>query len=90
MATTLDTVVAEIQRIQCDARANGLHERPRWPMIILRSLKGWTGPKMLDGKPVEGTFRSHQVPVADFASKPAHLKVLEQWLTSYRPEELFG
>ncbi|MGK2913551.1 MAG: phosphoketolase family protein [Porticoccaceae bacterium] len=89
MAATLDIVVAEIQRIQRDARANGFGERPRWPMIILRSPKGWTGPETVDGKQIEGTFRAHQVPVAELATKPKHLKILEQWMKSYRPEELF-
>jgi xylulose-5-phosphate/fructose-6-phosphate phosphoketolase len=89
MATTLDTVVADIQRIQRDARKNGFKQRPRWPMIILRSPKGWTGPAVVDGKPVEGTFRAHQVPVAQLATKPRHLKILEQWMKSYRPQELF-
>jgi len=89
MASTLDTVVAEIQQIQRDARANGFSERPRWPMIILRSPKGWTGPESVDGKPVEGTFRAHQVPVTDFIAEPKHLKILEQWMKNYRPEELF-
>jgi len=89
MAATLDTVVAEIQRIQRDARANGFGVRPRWPMIILRSPKGWTGPESVDGKPVEGTFRAHQVPVTHFVEEPTHIKILEQWMKSYRPEELF-
>jgi len=89
MAATLDTVVTEIKRFQNDARANGFDERPRWPMIILRSPKGWTGPKVVDGKPVEGTFRAHQVPLEEFATKPEHLKLLETWLKSYHPEELF-
>ena len=89
MAATLDTVVGEIRRIQDDARKNGFTQRPRWPMIILRSPKGWTGPKLVDAKPIEGTFRAHQVPVTDFATKPEHLKILEQWMKSYRPEELF-
>ena len=89
MAATLDTVVANIRLIQRDARANGLHERPRWPMIILRSPKGWTGPETVDGKAVEGTFRSHQVPVSNFAKEPKHLKILEHWMKSYRPDELF-
>jgi xylulose-5-phosphate/fructose-6-phosphate phosphoketolase len=89
MATTLDTVVADIQRIQRDARKNGFKQRPRWPMIILRSPKGWTGPAVVDGKPVEGTFRAHQVPVAQLATKPSHLNILEQWMKSYRPRELF-
>ncbi len=89
MAATLDAVIAEIKRIQQDARLNGFKERPRWPMIILRTPKGWTGPTVVDGKPVEGTFRSHQVPVEEFAAKPEHLKILETWLKSYKPEELF-
>ena len=70
MAATLDTIVADIHRIQRDARKNGFKQRPRWPMIILRSPKGWTGPSVVDGKPVEGTFRAHQVPVAQLATKP--------------------
>ena len=89
MAATLDTIVADIQRIQRDARKNGFKKRPRWPMIILRSPKGWTGPGVVDGKPVEGTFRAHQVPIAQLATKPAHLKLLERWMKSYRPQELF-
>jgi xylulose-5-phosphate/fructose-6-phosphate phosphoketolase len=89
MAATLDTIVAEIQHIQRDARKNGFRQRPRWPMIILRSPKGWTGPGVVDGKPVEGTFRAHQVPVAQLATRPRHLKILEQWMKSYRPRELF-
>lgn len=88
MAATLDVIVADIQRIQRDARANGFNERPRWPMIILRSPKGWTGPKVVDGKPTEGTFRSHQVPMSEM-SNPGHLKLLEKWMKSYRPDELF-
>ena len=88
MAATLDTVVAEIRRIQRDARANGFTERPRWPMIILRSPKGWTGPKEVDGKQSEGTFRSHQVPMGDM-SRPDHVTILAKWLQSYRPQELF-
>jgi xylulose-5-phosphate/fructose-6-phosphate phosphoketolase len=88
MATTLDRVIAEIHRIQNDARTKGFKARPRWPMIILRSPKGWTGPKMIDGKPTEGTFRSHQVPMGEM-SRPGHVKILEKWLRSYRPQELF-
>jgi xylulose-5-phosphate/fructose-6-phosphate phosphoketolase len=88
MAGALDTAVAEIQRIQYDARTIGFTERPRWPMIILRSLKGWTGPKEIDGKLTEGTFRSHQVPMGDM-SHPGHVQVLEDWMKSYRPQELF-
>ena len=88
MAATLDKVVAEIQRIQHDARSLGFKERPRWPMIILRSPKGWTGPKVVDGKQTEGTWRSHQVPMGDM-SHPGHVQILETWLQSYRPQELF-
>ena len=88
MATTLDTIVADIRGIQRDARANGFTVRPRWPMIILRSPKGWTGPKVVDGKRTEGTFRSHQVPMGDM-SRPGHVKILEKWMRSYRPRELF-
>jgi xylulose-5-phosphate/fructose-6-phosphate phosphoketolase len=89
MAGTLDRVVAEIKQIQKDARAHGFKGRPRWPMIILRSPKGWTGPKEVDGKPAEGSWRSHQVPLANLAEKPAHLKLLEKWMKSYKPQELF-
>ena len=88
MAATLDTVVAEIGRIQSGARANGFTSRPRWPMIVLRSPKGWTGPKIIDGKPTEGTFRSHQVPMGDMSHR-GHVKLLEKWMRSYRPQELF-
>ena len=94
MAGTLDVIVNEIRSIQDAARQNearngGNAGRPIWPMIVLRSPKGWTGPKVVDGKPIEGTWRAHQVPVADLASKPAHVKILEDWMRSYRPEELF-
>jgi xylulose-5-phosphate/fructose-6-phosphate phosphoketolase len=88
MAATLDAVVTEIKKIQTAARTRGFAGRPRWPMIILRSPKGWTGPKEVDGKPVENTFRSHQVPMGDM-EKPGHMKILEKWLKSYKPEELF-
>ncbi len=88
MASVLDTVIAEILDIQADARANGFKKRPLWPMIVLRSPKGWTGPKEVDGKPAEGTFRSHQVPMGEM-SHPGHVKILEDWLQSYRPQELF-
>ncbi|MGC2031096.1 MAG: phosphoketolase family protein [Steroidobacteraceae bacterium] len=90
MAAALDTAMEEIRRIQADARLRGRTERPRWPMIVLASPKGWTGPKIVDGKPNEGTFRSHQVPLSDPAKNPEHLQQLESWLRSYRPEELFG
>jgi len=89
MASALDSVVADIRRIQSEARENGKTDRPRWPMIVLRSPKGWTGPKAIDGVPNENTFRSHQVPLTDPATNPGHLKQLEEWLRSYRPEELF-
>ena len=88
MAATLDTVVGEIRRMQHAARSQGFKERPRWPMIILRSPKGWTGPKVVDGKQTEGTWRSHQVPMGDM-SIPGHVQILETWLQSYRPHELF-
>jgi len=89
MAGTLDTVVARIKEIQYGARALGHKDRPRWPMIVLNSPKGWTGPKMIDGLQIEGTFRSHQVPLSDPRANPEHLKLLEEWLRSYRPAELF-
>lgn len=88
MATTLDEVTADIRRIQDEARTHGFKIRPSWPMIILRSPKGWTGPKEVDGKPTEGTWRSHQVPMGDM-SHPGHIKILEDWMQSYRPQELF-
>ena len=89
MAGTLDTIIEEIRRIQSEARSKGFKKRPQWPMIIFRTPKGWTGPKEVDGLPTEGSFRSHQVPLAEIATKPEHLKMLEQWMKSYRPEELF-
>jgi xylulose-5-phosphate/fructose-6-phosphate phosphoketolase len=89
MAGTLDTIVTEIRSIQHKARLQGVKERPLWPMIIMRTPKGWTGPKVVDGKPVEGTWRAHQVPLAELATKPDHLRQLEEWMKSYRPEELF-
>jgi xylulose-5-phosphate/fructose-6-phosphate phosphoketolase len=93
MAATLDEVTAEIAEIQRGARAahaaGGASERPRWPMLVLRTPKGWTGPKVVDGLPAEGSFRSHQVPLADLAAKPEHLTQLEAWMRSYRAEELF-
>jgi xylulose-5-phosphate/fructose-6-phosphate phosphoketolase len=89
MAQTLDTIVEEIRGIQQQARAQGYKQRSPWPMIILRTPKGWTGPKEVDGLPVEGTFRSHQVPLSELATKPDHLRLLEQWMKSYKPEELF-
>ena len=89
MAATLDTSVERIRAIQHEARVNGNLTRPRWPMIVLQSPKGWTGPKVIDGRQIEGSFRSHQVPIKDAATDPEHLKLLEDWLRSYRPEELF-
>ena len=89
MAAALDRVLDDIARIQRDARDEGVTERPRWPMIVLRSPKGWTGPRVVDGKQTEGTWRSHQVPLAGLADNPEHLRLLEQWMKSYRPEELF-
>jgi xylulose-5-phosphate/fructose-6-phosphate phosphoketolase len=90
LAGTLDTILARICQIQSIARSAGSErpERPRWPMIVFRTPKGWTGPKFVDGKPVEGTWRAHQVPIADFKN-PEHLKQLEDWMKSYRPQELF-
>ena len=89
MAATLDRVIAEIKDIQTEARNKGFKTRPKWPMIIFRTLKGWTCPKVVDGLPIEGTFRAHQVPITDFLIKPQHLKVLERWMKSYNAEELF-
>src|SRR5712672_4228075 len=89
MAAALDRAVNEIQRVQNNARSNGKVERPRWPMIILRSPKGWTCPKEIDGKRAEGFWRSHQVPMGEMHEKPGHIKILEQWMKSYRPQELF-
>jgi len=89
MAAVLDDVLAEIHRIQRDAREGGARERPRWPMIVLRTPKGWTGPSEVDGVQVEGTFRAHQVPLSGLAEHPEHVARLEEWMRSYRPEELF-
>jgi len=88
MAEKLDEVMDAIARIQSDARQSGNRQRPRWPMIVLKTPKGWTGPKEVDGLPVEGTWRAHQVPITDLKN-PEHLRMLEGWLRSYRPEELF-
>jgi xylulose-5-phosphate/fructose-6-phosphate phosphoketolase len=89
MAAALETVIEEIRAIQHKARAKGFSARPVWPMIVLRTPKGWTGPKEVDGLPVEGTWRAHQVPIAEAATNPAHRAMLETWMKSYRPEELF-
>ena len=89
MAATMDAAIEQIREIQHRARVGGNSTRPRWPVIILNSPKGWTGPKTVDGRQVEDTFRSHQVPISDPATHPGHLQLLEDWLRSYRPEELF-
>ncbi len=89
MATALDEAVERIREIQQNARDKGDHTRPRWPMIVLNSPKGWTGPTIVDGVQIEGTFHAHQIPISDPAAHPGHLKLLEDWLRSYRPEELF-
>ncbi|MGT2476772.1 phosphoketolase family protein [Paraburkholderia terrae] len=89
MAATLDTIVSEIRAIQTKAREGGEVERPRWPMIVLRTPKGWTGPKEIRGHKVEGTWRSHQVPFSDVRGNSENLALLENWLRSYKPEELF-
>ncbi|MDQ3064020.1 MAG: phosphoketolase family protein, partial [Acidobacteriota bacterium] len=89
MAATLDAAIGEINTIQKDARENGFTTRPAYPMIVLRSPKGWTGPKIVDGLPAENSFRSHQVPLDKLAKNPEHLRQLEEWMRSYKPEELF-
>src|SRR3954449_1008592 len=89
MARTMDTVIEEIASIQRDAREGRATDRPTWPMIVLRSPKGWTGPKVVDGLQTEGTFRSHQVPMGEVRTNPQHLALLVEWLRSYRPDELF-
>jgi len=89
MAETLDICVAEIRRVQGEARAGGKLSRPRWPMIILRSPKGWTAPKEMDGHKIEGSWRAHQVPILDAVTHPKHLALLESWMRGYRPQELF-
>jgi xylulose-5-phosphate/fructose-6-phosphate phosphoketolase len=90
LAATMDACVREIHSIQRQARELGDAARPRWPMIVLRTPKGWTGPKTVDGAQVEGTFRAHQVPIGDVRGNPGHLAALEEWMRSYRPAELFG
>src|SRR6185312_3620910 len=89
MAEALDAAVDQIRGYQRAARQRADNRRPRWPMIVLASPKGWTGPKVVDGLPAEGTFRAHQVPISDPATHPGHLKLIEDWLLSYRPHELF-
>ena len=85
MAETMDTVIEKIKAIQKNARENNDASRPKWPMIVLRTPKGWTGPKVVDGNQIEGTFRAHQVPMD--MSKPEHLDQLKEWMLSYKPEE---
>ncbi len=89
MAAALDDALDDIAKIQAQARNDGDQSRPQWPMIVLRTPKGWTGPAEVDGKPTEGTWRSHQVPMSDIRDNPKHLALLESWLRGYRPEELF-
>jgi xylulose-5-phosphate/fructose-6-phosphate phosphoketolase len=89
MAETLDRVIEEIKAIQREARANRSSSRPQWPMIVLRTPKGWTGPKEVDGKKTEGSWRSHQVPFGDMAANKEHVRLLEDWMKSYKPDELF-
>jgi len=89
MATAMENAIVEIKKVQTAARAGRGAKRPLWPMIVLRSPKGWTGPKMIDGLPIEGTFRSHQVPLIVDAAHPAHVALLEDWMRSYKAEELF-
>ncbi len=88
-AAALDEALDEIREIQRAARSDGVTKRPQWPMLVLRTPKGWTGPKEVDGLPMEGTWRSHQVPITDVRNNPDHLRLLEDWMRSYRPEELF-
>src|SRR5215813_9971321 len=90
MAATLDTIIAGIRAVQKRARDTGKAERARWPMIVLRTPKGWSGPKEIGGHKVEGSWRSHQVPFSDVRGNPANLKLLENWMRSYKPDELFG
>jgi xylulose-5-phosphate/fructose-6-phosphate phosphoketolase len=89
MAATVEHCVQEISKFQKQARDSGKAFRPLWPMIILRSPKGWTAPRKVDGKLLEGYWRAHQIPIPDVASNPAHLKILEDWMRSYKPEEVF-
>ena len=89
MAATLEKVIDDIRRIQHVARADGFSKRPVWPMIVMRTPKGWTCPKEIDGKREEGYWRSHQVPMSEIRGHPEHVRILEGWMKSYRPEELF-
>jgi len=89
LASTLDKIIIEIKAIQSEARTNGFTKRPQWPMIVFKTPKGWTCPIIIDGLQVEGTWRSHQVPLSELASKPEHINILEHWMKSYKPEKLF-
>jgi len=89
MAATMDAVIAEIRRIQQEARSGGKASPSAWPVVVLRTPKGWTGPKVVDGVQIEGTFRAHQVPLSELSTKPDHIRILEEWMKSYRPQELF-
>ncbi len=89
LADTLDTIIGEIKAIQQEARTNGFSKRPAWPMIVFKTPKGWTGPAVVDGIPIENTWRSHQVPLSELATKPEHIAILESWMKSYEPEKLF-
>jgi xylulose-5-phosphate/fructose-6-phosphate phosphoketolase len=89
VASTFDAVLQDIRGIQKKARSENAADMPVWPMIVMRTPKGWTGPKVVDGKPVEGTWRAHQVPVTNFSGHPEHVKILDEWMRSYKPEELF-
>src|SRR6202008_4147556 len=89
MAATLDTIIGEIKRIKDEARRDGFKERPRWPMIVMRTPKGWTCPKEIDGRRTEDYWRAHQVPMGETHENPEHISILEQWMQSYRPAELF-
>jgi xylulose-5-phosphate/fructose-6-phosphate phosphoketolase len=89
LAQTLDTCFTNIRSIQTTTRSGGFSKRPSWPAIVLRTPKGWTGPKVVDGLPIEGTFRAHQVPLSNVRANPEHLKILESWMRSYQPEKLF-
>jgi xylulose-5-phosphate/fructose-6-phosphate phosphoketolase len=89
LAKTLEVIIAEIKLIQQKARTEGFTERPVWPMIVFKTPKGWTGPKVVDDLQIEGTWRAHQVPLAELATKPAHIRILSDWMKSYKPEELF-
>ena len=89
MASTLDNIIEEIHHIKTEARRTEGKKRPLWPMIILRSPKGWTCPKEIDGKRTEDYWRSHQVPMGEMHEKPEHIKILEKWMKSYKPDDLF-